>query len=204
MSQEIDLRKIELKTYLAYHQDGIWDLVIGLALIGMALDMRWGVPGTSFIIIIVAIILVPALRKAFTLPRLGYVKFSPERESKEKRNTTALLALFTLTAALGLVVFYGYTGNADWQHSIRNLGVLPFGFVLTMVSLALGFLYRITRCLLYAPLVMAAFLATHFLELHPFVHFLFIGLILSATGTVMLVKFIHRYPRVTPGDSGNV
>jgi len=204
LPQEIDVKKIELKTYLAFHQDGIWDLTIGLALLGMALDLFWGPQGTSTILIIVALILVPGLKKVFTLPRLGYVKFSPERESKDKQNKVRLTVLFTITTVLGLVAFYAYTGDAGWQRWIRGLGLLPLGFVVALTALVLGLLYQVKRCIVYAVLAIAAFTATHVMQLHPGLHFLVLGATLTTAGAVLLVRFMTKYPRLPRENTGNV
>jgi len=203
MSQEIDLKKIELKTYFAFLQDGIWDLTIGLALIGVALDLLWGVPGPSAVLIIAAITLAPVLKKAVTEPRLGYVKFSPERESKERQNKTRLTILFTVTAALGLVVFYAYSGDAEWQLWIRSLGLLPLGFVVALTAFVLGILYQVKRCIVYSILALAAFTTTHVFQLHPWFHFFVLGVTLTTVSATLLVRFIIRYPRPAREDTGN-
>lgn len=203
MSQEIDLKKIELKTYLPFLHDGIWDLALGLALIGVALDLLWGPPGTSAVLVIAAIILVPGLKKAFTLPRLGYVKFSPERELTEKRKKAGLTVFFTITAVLGMVVFYAYAGDAAWQRWIRSLGLLPLGFVVALTAFILGILYQVRRCLVYAVMALAAFTATHVFQLHPWFHFIVLGVTLTVVGAVLLTRFVTRYPRRAREVDGN-
>ncbi|UCD63132.1 MAG: hypothetical protein JSW34_10280 [Candidatus Zixiibacteriota bacterium] len=195
MSQEIDLKQIERRTYLTLQQDGIWDLFVGLALVGVSIGLLTKTPGTTAILPILAIILAPIVKRAMTLPRLGYVKFSPERQSKQKRNLNAMTVLFTLTALLGLVVFYAYLGDAGWQKWIRGLGLIPLGFVLALAALVLGLLYGVRRCLYYAALAMAAFIASHLLDMHPSVKFMVIGGVLSVTGAILLTRFVRKYPR---------
>ncbi|MFH1701157.1 MAG: hypothetical protein ABIE07_11280 [Candidatus Zixiibacteriota bacterium] len=197
MSQEIDLKKIEKKFYLAFHQDGIWDLSIGLALMGAAICMVTDYPEIAAIFPVLAIIMIPSLKKSFIHPRLGYVKFSEAREKKEKGNISALAKLFSLTAVLGMVVFYAYTGNDDWQLWLKSLGLIPLGTTLAIIATALGFLYEIKRCHLYSVLVFATFFIGHNMNLRPATDFFIIGLILSLIGLVLFLRFIGNYSKPT-------
>jgi len=200
MSQEVDLTKVERKAYLAYHQDGIYDLLVGLCFLSAALGVVSEVIAAGAIAPVLAILVAPALKKAVTLPRLGYVKFSPQREQKERMNMTYLVALLSVTALLGMVVFSAYSGDAAWQLWIRNLGIIPFGFVLAVVAFALGLLYDIRRCYLYAVVIIATFIVGHVLELRLWFQFAVPGLVILVVGLVLFIRLITRYPKVPAGE----
>ena len=196
MSQEIDLKQIERKTYMAFHQDGIWDLFVGLAMLSAGVDVIFfDGSGGSIIVLVGAMGVVPMVKKAFTLPRLGYVKFSPQREDQQKRNMSLLVLLLTVTAAIGGVVSMAYTGEAGWQRWVRGLEAIPFGIVLASVAAAFGLLWRIRRCLIYAVLTVAIFAVGHLYHLRIFVHLGILGAILSVVGMTLLIGFIRKYPR---------
>jgi len=200
MSQEVDLTKVERKAYLAYHQDGIYDLMIGLCFLSAALGVVSEVIAVWAIAPVLAILVAPGLKKAVTLPRLGYVKFSPQREKKERMNITYLTALLSVTALLGMVVFSAYSGDAAWQLWIRNLGIIPFGFVLAVVALALGLLYDIRRCYVYAAVILVAFIVGHLLELRLWFQFAVPGLVIFVVGLVLFIRLITRNPKVPAGE----
>jgi hypothetical protein len=204
MSQEIDLKQIERKAYLSFYQDGIWDLFIGLSFIGMAVGVLYNNTGITAIIPALALVIVPGLKKLITLPRLGYVKLSPEREGKIRKNISALVLLMTFTAVLGGVVFSAYTGNSGWQRWIKSLALIPFGAVLSLIAGAVGFLYGIKRVLIYAVLILVVFVIGHILELRPTFHFTVIGLPMTLVGFALLFRFIGKYPKPGKGVSDGI
>lgn len=195
MSHEIDLKKIEKKSYMLFHKDGIWDLSIGLALLITAIFMYTGNPAIGAIFPAMAVILIPIIKKTIIYPRLGYVKFSEKREKKEKSNKTSLTMLFSVTSVLGVVVFLAYLGKADWQLWLKNTGLIPLGTVMAIVSAVLGILYGIKRCYFYAVLVFLTFLIGHNMLLRPAVELFVIGLILSIVGFILFIRFMGNYPK---------
>ena len=56
MSRKVDLREIERKTYLAYFQDGLWDILIGLFLLNFGFDMLLGMSSSSILIVSFALV----------------------------------------------------------------------------------------------------------------------------------------------------
>lgn len=195
MSQEIDLKQIERKAYLSFYQDGIWDLFIGLAFIGMAVGVIYNNTGITALIPALGIVIVPGLKKLITLPRLGYVKLSPAREGKIRKNISALVLLLTFTAVFGGIVFFAYTGNSGWQRWIKSLALIPFGAVLSLIAGAVGFLYGIKRVLIYAVLILVIFVIGHILEFRPTFHFTVIGITMTLVGFALLIRFIGKYPK---------
>jgi len=197
MNTESGLKSLERESYMAYYRDGILDLLVGLALLGMSAFIIFGDPGTGAILPVAAILLHPGLKKYITQPRLGYVKFAPQREAQMKANLSRLIILFTVTAVLGAVVFFAYSGHADWQLWIRDLGLIPLGVVLAVTAAALGILYGVNRGLVYALIILVVFILGHVLHIHISMQLLFLGALLTITGVVLLLRFVRRYPRLT-------
>ena len=198
MPQHIDLDQIEKRAYLAFHQDGLWDLCIGLAMIAMGVVVmgqyqEW--MGIAALLPVFVVITVPALRRVITLPRLGYVEFSQARKTRQRASQAALMVIGTLIAMLGLVVASGYSGEGSWQRFIRGLELLPIGLVLLLATLAVGIAFGLKRCYAYTAAFAMLFMLPELLGLHPFLALAAAGLVLTATGIVLLVNFLHRYPQ---------
>jgi hypothetical protein len=203
MNQKIDLNKIEKKAYMAFHKDGLWDLAIGLTFLFIAMGSFNDNFLLTPIIATMVIILVPILRKSVILPRLGYVRFSAQRQAREKHNRYSLTILFTLTAFLGSFVFLIYSMDMPFLSWVRDLGIIPFGFVLALVSAVVGHLYDLKRCLVYSMIVMAVFITGHILDYKMSFPFFFIGGTLSVVGFTMLVRFLISNPKPT-GEENHV
>jgi len=102
VASNMDLKVIKRRVFAASLQDGLWELALGLslALTGCLLL----VPDTSFILWYLPWVLMtmflPAAKKRYVAPRVGYVSLAPKRKS-----IVGLTVALTLTFLLGLVVF---------------------------------------------------------------------------------------------------
>lgn len=195
MPAEIDLKKIERKAYLSYHQDGLWDIFLGIFFLGVGIFMFLN---TVYLMGGLIAVFVPGaiiIKKWLATGRLGYVKFGPGRQAQEKRSKAKLSMLLTLTMILGIITFYAFTGNSEWQTWIRNLGIIPFGFVLALVLGAVGLLFEMKRFVLYAGLILAVFIAGHLTDSDPPAYFMLLGIIFLIAGLVMLIRFLRKYPK---------
>lgn len=195
MSSEINLKQIERKAYLSYHRDGLWDIFLGIFFLGMGIFMFFN---TAYLMGGLIAGLVPVaiiIKKWFATSRLGYVKFTSQRQTQEKKSRVKLTVILSLTAILGLVNFMAFSGKAEWQTWIRNLGIIHFGFVLSLVLGAVGLLFDMKRLLVYAGLILAAFIAAHLTNTYPPAYFILPGIIFLIVGLVMLIRFLRKYPR---------
>ena len=103
MMNEMDTERIRRKVYMTYFQDGLWDMVLGLFLLGWGLtvsfDLPW-LPGATFIAFFW---LALGLKQKITYPRIGYVK------AAEQRNRTIIIIIVGVVAFLfGVGVFLKY------------------------------------------------------------------------------------------------
>jgi len=195
MDSKINLKEIEKKTYLAYHGDGLWDIFAGLFLMSVGFFMIYGAPYLMGIIPATLLPVVFGAKKSFVLPRMGYVKFSPERQAREKEGHKKLSVLLTITALAGVFVFWAFTGDADWQVAVRGLGLIPFGIVIAAVSIACGILFGLKRFTVYGVLIVVFFIAGHLANSDPPAYFILIGFIIFIVGLVMLIRFVRKYPK---------
>ena len=116
MVEDKQFRQLERRTYLLYYQDGLVDIIIGLCVIGFAVNMLTDSSALS-ILAWMPVILLPGLKNRITVPRLGFARFDPKR--------TGSLRLLTMMLILGLVGAAGRGGSL----SIWAPGVTPRTFV---------------------------------------------------------------------------
>ena len=164
MSQEKDFKKLQQKTYQSNHQDGLIDIIIGLAIIGFGLNMAFDNAVFSFMGWLPIIFYVP-FKNRLTVPRIGYVKFSASNKIVFGLVFGGLLVLL-----LGVFVFVLSGRNAfslDLQAWLRQYYMLLFGGVAALCFLGAGLLTGITRLYVYGFLFLLIFAVGTCLNLHP-------------------------------------
>ena len=191
MSQEQDFKKLRQKTYQSNHQDGLIDIIIGLAIIGFGLNMAFDNAVFSFMGWLPIIFYVP-FKNRLTVPRIGYVKFSASNKIVFGLVLGGLLVLL-----LGVIVFVLSGRNAfslDLQEWLRQYYMLLFGGVAALCFLGAGLLTGITRFYVYAFLFLLIFAVGSLFNLHPSWYVLFTGSLIEAVGLWMMVRFLRMYP----------
>ncbi len=80
MSENPNLKELEKKAYKSTFQDGLWDIQLGLIILGIALNAF--IRNDYFLIPYYAVIIVifMAAKKFIIVPRIGLVKFGKERK----------------------------------------------------------------------------------------------------------------------------
>ena len=110
INKEPNLREIEKKAYMAYHQDGLLDIVVGVYVLGFGLgifmDVIWDFSfGMGIIPAILIAVILPiwiAAKRKITMPRIGFVKFGAG-------GTTKLTAILIGLMVAGLGAFFDFT-----------------------------------------------------------------------------------------------
>jgi hypothetical protein len=199
VEQKINLQEIERKVYLSYQNDGVWDIFLGLFFLVEGILFVFDAAMFMGIFPAVMIPVAVMIRKSFTTPRIGYAEFSPVRKLKEKKSRITLSVLLSMTMILGLVAFWAFTGNSEWQTWVKKLGIIPFGFVIAVVLGAAGLMFGLKRFVYYAIFILMVFVFGHLLNLRIRVYFIFMGVIFSVIGVVMLARFLQRYPKPKKG-----
>ena len=105
MTEKINLKKIEKKTYMFYHQDGLIDLFIGsgilFAILCFLIKMIW--LGGAFVIL--AVPLYAYAKQKITAPRIGVVKFGQKGQHKTLLILLILIGNIFLLFILGLFLY---------------------------------------------------------------------------------------------------
>jgi hypothetical protein len=210
--QIIDLKKIERKVWTSFYEDGIWDIYLGLLLSSIAIGAfctdvgiseRYSIFGHVGILVF-AIIFLWFGKRFITVPRMGTVVFGPRGRAR----LTKAQILLAISCISGLAVFLliaSTMGNANARQPVMDYIVPLFWIVnmLVLFSLAayflnyarlyiIGFLYaiavpadKILRQILHIDLSVVAFGVP--------------ALIIICMGTTILIRFLHKYPKVEQG-----
>ncbi|MEJ2241120.1 MAG: hypothetical protein P8Y18_03135 [Candidatus Bathyarchaeota archaeon] len=180
---EPNLKDVEKRTYISYHQDGLIDIFIGTyillfataILVNNILDLStWFVIPAMFPALLVPIWI--ALKKRITVPRIGYVKFKASGANK-------VTAVFIGTLVAGVFTFFlfAFVSTQTWALELRNIiiqnGVLFIGLGTFIISSLFGYTIGLKRLYGYGVLALILFGLLYFITF-PFEYVLFaIGLI---------------------------
>ncbi|MEJ2747631.1 MAG: hypothetical protein P8183_06945 [Anaerolineae bacterium] len=201
MKQNITFKDLRQKTYLAYHQDGILDTLVGLGIIGFGVSMLMD-SSLSFALSWVPFFLYAPLKKRITVPRLGYVKFDSERTTSVRMIILLLVGITTLALFLGLFVFMrGDRMSTDLSALLDKYLLLLLGSFVAVgfvVAAALSGIKRFYGQALLGELVLITGIE---LGLQPPTYVIIWGVLTFLIGGWLLVQFLRKYPVV--GEDGD-
>jgi hypothetical protein len=193
-----DLRQLEKKAWTSYHQDGLVDLFLGLLLVaGFVAYTGWlGRVGGPILQLSCAFFLIAA-KKWITVPRMGIVKFGPERRARKKK--TALIASIAVLATVGLLVLT-LTGRVGWIRQNHVAFSILLGVGVWLVFIVMAYMQDFTRLYAIGALFAAAITASELLDSS--LPLLIAGATAFTSGLVQLVRFLRRYPLPTNASQG--
>jgi len=213
MSQDLDLKALERKAFRSTYQDGLWDINLGLIVIGMAIFVFRPEEGYSalnllglMVACLVANLIFWAGKKFITMPRMGQVHFGEIRKQKS-RTLAIIMAVFILVQG-GIVLLTALS----WKYpelgakiiSVLNAGNMERLMVATIGSLFVGpsfILIAYFKDFLrgyYIAILMALAVFLMILFNQPIYPLILGGLIL-APGLVLFVQFLRQYPLPSQG-----
>jgi hypothetical protein len=200
MTEEPNLKEIERKAYMSYHQDGLLDIFAGLYILGFGLgiimDILWefdfGVIMPTILIVTVLPIWIAAKRK-ITMPRIGFVNFGT-------RGANKLTAVFIGTMVAGLFAFFAFTftisqsGLRQWLDLIVQNGMLIVGFGTLVVCALFGYTMGLKRLYAYGLLAVIVLAIGHFMGILFAYIITALGITVMVTGFALLISFVRKYP----------
>jgi len=205
MDSSIDLEELERKAYRTTFQDGFLDITLGLFLIGSAIAGLFQDNKPIRLIITTLIVLVPLTifflgKKKITVPRMGIVRFGPERKARKKKVAVIILSAVILSSILALMAMTN-TMPFFLVELLKGYGsATAFGLLAFTMFLFGGYYNDIPRLYLYGFLFGGSlFLSECYynqvgIQFHNSVWFGISGLIMLITGITLLTKFIRDYP----------
>lgn len=191
MSQNIDLKRIELKAYTSYFQDGLWDIFVGLLMVGMGIYVAFESTVWYVLVLAIAMLLVTIGKKLITEPRIGRVKFGLARKVKQ----WAVMVILTISFLFGIGMFLAAYYGADIP---RELMATIAGVWFFIVFSLMAYFMDFNRLFVYGLLLSASFaIALAYSDTIAIIAFFASAAIALPIGLVMLTRFLRRYPRMT-------
>ena len=197
-----NLREIEKKTYMCYHQDGLIDIFVGfyILLFGAGILIRTVTEFSTWFIIpaIFPSIMVPiwiSFKRKITIPRIGYVKFG-------LRSANKLMAVFLglTVAGLGVFMVFGLGGSMgqSWAIAVMDLiisnSMIIIGISAFLISSLFAYTMGLKRLYVYGLVTLVMFLVGHFMAIQFEYFLLAIGFAIVIYGFVLLRQFLQKYP----------
>jgi hypothetical protein len=198
VTKEPNLKEIERRAYMSYHQDGLLDIFVGVFILGfgvgvfMDIMLEFGF-GSIMPAILIAVILpvwVAAKRK-ITMPRTGFVKFGT-------RGSNKLFAIFLGLMVAGLGVFFAFTlfqgGQSPWLDVIFQNGLIIMGIGSLAVCILFGYSMGLKRLYAYGLLALIVLAIGQFTGIFFAYLLVALGTTVLATGCALLIAFVRKYP----------
>ena len=203
--KEPNLKEIEKRTYISYHQDGLIDIFIGIYILlfatGILLNTilelsTWFVIPAIFPAIIVPIWI--SIKKRITMPRIGYVKF---KSTGVNRLTAIFIGL--IIAGLGMFFILGFSSTQNWALELRNIiisnSMIVIGTGAFFTSSLFAYTMGLKRLYAYGLLALAVFSLGHFIFIPIEYLLVTIGFAIIIYGSILLMQFTRKYP-LTQGE----
>lgn len=194
MTGNVNLKELEKKAFKSTFQDGLWDIQLGLVILGIALTAF--IRNDYFLILYYAVIIVlfMAAKKFITLPRIGLVKFGKER--KKSMNKLRLILVISVLFGLAMVLI-------TKSGILSGIKGFPFGLIIVSLNVLIVFslmayFMDFERLYYYAVLVAVSFPMAGILEVNGLISngsyvFLVPSGIMVITGAVLLIRFMREY-----------
>jgi hypothetical protein len=194
MSFDIDMKEIERKAYLSYHEDGLIDIAIGFVFLGWGLSLAVGPAGLITLLGPIALGIWYVGKRFLTVPRAGVIRPSQKMAHRMRNGAIAMLVLGAITL-IGILLgtMNGSNGLADY-----TLGIL--GLVIAAGLCVIAYLLNANRLYVYAVLLFVAFAGGQALNdaiagLDSFIiSVIAAGALILLSGVVMLLRFLRKYP----------
>lgn len=195
MNQAIS--NIEKMAFKSYWDDGLLDIMLGLVLLVLGITWWQGVAVFGAIFPAVCVSMWSPLRKRLIEPRMGYVEFSGKRNLEARTFRFGLAAFFAGSMAFGLVIFFLFENSLPTKASEWIAG-----FPLVLIAIPALFFALFTRCLRFAAytfLLLLAGLTIVLMGWDPHIGFMGSGIVITASGLMILARFLTRHPAEPTG-----
>jgi hypothetical protein len=192
MVEDISLKEIQRKVYMTFFQDGLWDIFLGLFILGWGLTILTELPYLPGIFFIFIYFTIWGIKKWLTYPRIGYVRFSAK---SRRRITTRFLILGVVVLLAGVMagLVWGIGARPQW---LADYFPLIFNGMLAAIVCFVAYWARVNRFYLYAALIFLGAVFHMWLGIRWEFGFIGAGGIIVLIGVAILIMFIHKYPKM--------
>jgi len=206
MIEKINLKEIERKAYRSFFQDGIYDVVWGIMLIGFGLspllkNIGLARPLNIVVFPILALVILLVGKKYITTPRLGVVKFGPKRKSDKQKMWKLASIIMLIQIILILLIKNEAFSSLGEMHKSNSIIPLIVSLFLVTFSAIIAHFLGFPRFFLFGLMMAISYPAAGILykyigaPLDGLIPFCISGLILVFYGIVLLIRFLKKYPK---------
>ena len=195
MSTTNQYNPLRRKVYLAYHKDGILDLVAGSVVLGFGTFML--TDNIAFLMFGWLVMLMYVfLKKRITVPRFGYVRIDSEKNALKKSWIAVGIGVLVLLLFFLLPIFLRRSPTfPEAEALIRRYHMVPLSTMLFgLPALGAAIFLGLKRFYLYALLAAGLPLLGAILNIETYLPMVTIGAIILAFGAALLAKFLKQYP----------
>jgi hypothetical protein len=203
--KDTNLREVEKRTYMSYHQDGLLDIFVGIyiLLFGSGILLFTLMDYSTWFILpaIFPAIMIPvwvSAKKKITMPRIGYVKIGSKGSNKLMSILIGLMVV-----GLGMFMILAFAADQTWAVTTRDLIISYIMILIGVGGAAISSLFAYTtglkRLYGYGLLTLVLFVSAHFINLPMAYLLVVIGVVLVVYGFVLLVRFTRKYPLIKGG-----
>ena len=201
MLQDMDLNEIERRVQRSAYQDGLLEIFLGsfLLLLGVVFTISPILVAFSALLIFLINPLFERIKNRHIYPRIGYVKFGPEKEADAK-GIAATAVVFVVILLGSLVVFVLVMGNPLGRAFWLDYFFPAFtGFMTAFGPFWLGHTYGLKRGYVFAALLVLSGIIIPVLGIAKgynavSLEWLLVGLVILISGLIMFSRFLRRYP----------
>ena len=187
MAASINLIEAERRAVRATFEDGLLDISIGSMMVGSGLrgltDSLW-----YYLIVLGGILFMLIGKRFITAPRMGQVRFGPERRAKHRKVRLVVWSAVAVTWALALLSMLGRAPAGGLVPPVLVMGV-------TAVFMLIAYYTGFERMYLYG-LLMGIYMTLAETSGHPVgpVAGVVAGGVALYIGAVVLARFVGAYP----------
>jgi hypothetical protein len=194
-------KEIERRVFTSFFQAGIMEAFTGIFLLQLGFPALFSRSGFGDLqsalltlpIALTLLIVVFLVRRFVVTPRLGHVKFLPER----RRRVSRLIIVPILTLIAGAIVGYVFAENAPLRHAF--VGQIPFILIPIIVFGAAAYFLNMKRLYVYGAIVGLVFPLGKYLETVIVSRntlpatLLLTAFVFLSTAIIFLVAFLRKY-----------
>lgn len=201
-----DLNKLK-KESVSFHSsaDGLWDIGLGACFILAGISFLFDIVAYAGVFYFLIFLMIKGLKNKITYTRIGYVNYKGMK-AKMNKIIIILLALGTMFMLLGVFVYFkittGEVDNRIVSFVVNNASII-LGSVIALIVFSVGKSIGLKRFTFFSLLILTSFVAIKIID---WVYILptsliFCGITILIIGSVMLLKFISKYPKLEEGDT---
>jgi len=204
MSTTKEFDTLKRKVYLAYHQDGILDLVAGSVVLGFGTFMP-----TDNIAFLMAgwfvMMMYVFLKNRITVPRFGYVRIDSEKKALMKSWISVGIGVLVLLLFFLLPIFLRRNPTSpETEALLRRYHMVPLSTMLFgLPALGAAIFLGLKRFYLYALLAAGLPLLGAMLNVDTYIPIVTTGAVIVAYGAFLLINFLKKYPLNTEGEDAS-